>query len=913
MMMMMTSEEDEIFMDYSDEEDELDDIQEGGGKPKPTTKTGEGDSKDPKKAAKGKGLMSKLSGLVSKGPKAATEASDAKEEEGKQGLLSKLPGLGLGLGKPKASAAAVETEATPDDGDGEEKKGAFGRMSKFLMKSEKGKTLVDKLQKFFKIILAIPRIIIAVFRALPFIWGSIWAFAMIMVVFVVLFLIAYIVYVTSPRAQLLWHSEDLDGYITKYKADLVESLQVLQSKYGSAAGMLSRVPGVDRSLIDVINGNMGSVVDNPSLDENLDSYLQFRKSLANSKNFMPKRDIRANARQFVDDEDEIDSLVKEFKTTFMKPLDRIVSATETLSDQLASRGIRLLRSQDIRSTGYSVDERGNKTADYVTYAADASNKSGTFWASTLTVSPTYEVLKRLPKIDDTSGMNAPEEVVSYVTAVHKIRMLMEQRKDIERMYMSRRKNLPFAIWTIYYAPLMENLWFSFIAYWKKFPKRAVRSFMGTIGWWFSLGPAIAVIPCNMAFTDPDERSQKCQSTIGGDEEESFSMPSEVDSDGNPRSDDARMDEVIENFINLGGIIKALSSIAAFFKNIGSIGEALGKLFMQFPTDPVGSIIRLISILVGMILGLVLMLIWILFTIVMFPLVLAFAVMWIYCITFGALYTLWLIILAILLAIPYFGLWLIDMPTGGFITRLMHCENSPGEWHTRNMISDDNAYIRYFPFCTGPCGSRYTVSWSGCCCDKLPDYMPDMCPQQQIYNFATGNGGSMFNPMSGPFAIAKYSPDSKFYNKSVQQKRKFLISVLKKKVKWYQRCYDKLGNKDYLNRHLCTVFDMLGIKENSILSKLAVVCDECYCNYRSNDSATSTGGARMTDEGYQDEGDGGNESLCRDIKRQAAGGKSDPSNQPGPQLLRKALILTLITLCGMLALYSMAQSGNKLLS
>ena len=866
----------------------------GKGTGKDTKAPGTGTGKD----TKAPGFMAKAKSFFSKG----TPPADASANGGKDSVAK--DGKDKGKGKGKGLMASVKGIFGKGKGKGKGDGGEDGE------EDGKGRSLVNKLEKFARVIVAVPGLILRVFILLPMLWSSIWAFVMIMCVFAILFVIGYIIYVTSPRSQLLWHSEDVEKYVSKFKDELIDALNDIRNNYTSASPLLSRVPGMDMSLVNSMQADLDVVMGSGSLDDNLDSYLQFRTSLANSGNWLPRRDLRANARQFVDDDDEVDDLVKEYKDSFMRPLNHVASAAGSLSGLFDSRGTRLMRAQDIRTSDTSVDARGNTTAQYQWYAAEASDNSGSQVSCTMTVSPTFSVLSRVPAVP-TDGCNAPEDVVKYVTAVHKVRMMMEQRKAIERMYMSRRKNLPFAIWTLYYADLMESLWFSFIAYWKKFPKRAVKAFMGTIGWWFSLGPAIAVMPCNMAFTDPDERSAKCQATIG----EGFvsEPPPEVDDQGNPRGEDARVDDVIETFISLSGIINALKSIAAFFTNIGSIGEALGRLFMNFPSDPLGSILGLISIILGMILGLILMLLWILLTIALLPLALAFIWMWFSCITLGVLYTVWLVFLALLLAIPYFGLWLIDMPTNGFITRLMHCENSPGQWHSRNRISDDNAYIRYFPFCTGPCGTRYTVSWSGCCCDRLPDYMPDLCPQQQIYNIATsGPLSGLTDMLGGPVAIAKYSPDGKFYNKSVAQKRKVLIGVFKKKVAWYQRCYDKLEDKDYLNKHLCAVFDKLGI-EGSALTKLAVVCSECYCNYRRDNEIISEGAARMTDEGWQQGENGGNESLCRELKHQASGDSSDPSNQPGPKLLRKALLLSLVTMVAMLALYSMTQSGNKLLA
>ena len=505
------------------------------------------------------------------------------------------------------------------------------------------------------------------------------------------------------------------------------------------------------------------------------------------------------------------------------------------------------------------------------------------------------------------GLSASPEAIAYVTAVHTARMLLQQRDAIELMYKSRRKNLPFAIWSIYYAPLMVNLFKSFTAYWAKFPKRSIKVFMGTLNWWLSLGPKIAAMPCRMSYSDPVKRAEKCKEALT----DNF-VPEEFDEEGNPRDEDERVQEVIEGMIDLGGITRALSSIGAFFVNIAGVAEGIGLLLISFPVDPFGSLIGLIAVFIGMILGANLMLIWVMLTLMMFPLVLAAVVWWWACVVFGVWYTAWLILLALLLAIPYFGLWLVDMPTGGFVTRMMHCENSPGAWHSRNMVSDDNQFIRYFPFCMRPCGSGYTVSWSGCCCDKQPAYMPDMCPQQQIYNLASGQASGGGFGGGPPVAFARYSPDAKFQSKAVDGKRSFLVDTFKRKASWYQRCYEKLTDKDFLNRHLCAVFDLLGL-DDATRQHLAVVCSECYCDYQYNGDGAGTDLARMTDGHFQSWApNGGNESLCLELRAAAFGDASGQGSQPGPALLRKVLFLSLVTLAAMLALYSMTRSGDKLM-
>ena len=861
-----------------------------------------------------------------------------------QGIMSSAKKGAAAAGKPKPLGAAGDLMS---DLKGGVKDGLMGLAGKFkglasgampgAGATEGGgrRTLADLLMKFVEWLVKLLMLVVNVFRMLPAIWMSLWALVCIVVFLLLICLCIYFVFVSNPRMPLLWHSEKFDDYMTAYKADLLSCMDDLSGNHGAVAGMLSAVPGVAPGAVDAVQQHLNAVLayDASPMDANLDVYLQFRGAISGF-GFLAKRDLRSNARQFVTDEDELDC--DDFRGSFLQPMDDFARAVDALSSQLEARGARLLRGHDVRVPGPgTTDSSGNVTVAYDVFPGEASLEPGPIARKYVTTSRDGQRVLRTRSVDlatskasssspdgqddgqDEEGGKGMSQVVAYVTALHKVRMMMEQRESIEVMHKSRRKKLPFAIWTIYYAPMIKNLFFSFAAYWKKFPKRAIKTFMGTINWWMSLGPFIAVMPCKMAYTDPKERAERCHATMV---DRFVPEPATHDEFGNERSADTQTREVVEGMFDLGGIISAMSSIASFFMNIASIGMALGELMAGFPADPFGTIIRILAILLGTIIGFVVMNVWILLTVMMWPLLLAWSAFVFWCLWCGWWYSVWLVFLALLLAIPYFGLWLIDMPTGGFVTRMMHCENSPGDWHSRNMVSDDNTFVRYFPFCMRPCASRYTKSWSGCCCNRLPKYMPDLCPQQQIFNLsqasadqAPGSSAASF-AHKGPVAFAHLAPDAAFKRLTVDAKRRYLVSAFKRKASWYKRCYDALDNKDYLNRHLCSVFDQLGL-DAATTKKLAVVCSECYCDYQRNpdeDSQLSSGNARMTPTGFQPQApNGGNESLCRELKRSAAGVDDDPGD-PGPGLLRRVVVMTLIALVGLLALYSMARSGDKLL-
>jgi hypothetical protein len=884
---------------------------------------------------------------------------------------AQLVGLAPDGGDPENPAAANEPTTEED-------------------KPERNK-LVDFLEKFLRLLIQIIRFIMAFFMFLPALWGGFWALICMIVLGAVVYGICYMIFVTNPRMPMLWHSEDLESYMSEFNKDMIAAVEAIRDNHGVAAPALARaLGGGSAGAADNVFRKAVAVLGSRALAEDMDTYFQFHDQISDF-GFLAQRDLRNNAPQFVTGEDDLD--VSEYRDGFLRPMDDLANGAEGLSQLAASVGDRLLRPREVLRPQQAVagarpDARGNVRVEYDVFLPDVVAGGGDepAFRHALLVRADGSLFRDLGYVElrkrggdgailregfalgggedggdgdgtlggfgagDGGGLGglggalgglgaapvaagdadappgpvpflpawalASDEAVAYVGALHQVRMMMMQRADIGVKYQSRRKKLPFGIWTIYYAPLLVSMFFSFTAYWAKFPKRWVNTFTDTINWWMGLGPWIATIPCKMAYSDPVERSEKCRSNL---------VDTFVPEETKPQDEQAA--DVVEHFMDLGGIVTALSSIGDFFVNIAMVAIKLGLLFAMFPIDPFGSIIGIISIIVGIIIGLLLMYVWILMTIMMFPLLLAYWWTMISVFAMAILYTAWLIVLSILLAIPYFGLWLIDMPTGGFVVRMMHCENSPGQWHSRNAYSDDNTFVRYFPFCMRPCATRYTKSWSGCCCDKLPAFMPDLCPQQQVYELAHGAGAGAGAGIrastgipalgGGPVAFARYTGNAVFQHMSVDGKRKVLVSAFKKKAAWYQRCYESLSDWDFLNRHLCSVFDRLGL-DDGVRQKLALVCNECYCLHRPVDNTgfsnmNSAGIARMTDAGWQPEApNGGNESLCRDLQRQVGDGGGEEPPPPGPALLRKALMLALVALCGLLALYSMTHAGSKLL-
>lgn len=362
------------------------------------------------------------------------------------------------------------------------------------------------------------------------------------------------------------------------------------------------------------------------------------------------------------------------------------------------------------------------------------------------------------------------------------------------------------------------------------------------------------------------------------------------------------------------------TIADFFVNIKAMGIATGRIFREFPRDPVGTLLQFLTIWLGTIAGLVLIVIWILLTVTGAAWVMMFFYATVFTLGFGILYTFLLIGIICILAVPYFGLWLIDLPTNGLIVKMMRCENEAHSWYERNRFNDDNGFMRIAPFvCIRPCKRRYTPILE-CCCTRLPNYMPDFCPQQQIYRTYRG----IADIFSGPYVFDKFVPPSGFTRLSRQRRKSILLSAFKEKMSWYNRCFQTLKSFDYLNRHICNNISNIDLPQEELV-KICQACREVFCNH--HETSILSRHAKMIgpalDGNYQadapNNGRGpqiGNRKCCADIDRiifesenttQEVDSSTVSPSGPSVYIMKRFLFVFTIGLCLLIMLYALIEA------
>ena len=426
---------------------------------------------------------------------------------------------------------------------------------------------------------------------LPLLYAIMWSIVGIAVLLGVLALVIYLMYYLHPRIPQPFHSENLDDYLDTMCAELSgEFRKIAEADLTWLTGMEDDVRAL-KDACAALSERRSTIVGE------LKTYFQFYDSLAGKLGFLGDADLRNNLPELVDTKDGHTLLTKSIKDEVVKPLDRVFGASERISSSL-------LHSGDLR-TRFGTDVVGTSQA-------------------------------------------------KTATSIHTIRMLITQRDELGIMAMSRRKNFPMGIWLIYYWPIVKNIYTIRIpGVWIRIIKTAESWRKAGFRWWYRLGQEVALLPCKMAFSDPEERANNCKSQTqfgGGDEEDTFSG-------GSPLSPEQKARKVEEDEMREGfGLGSLIGSVTSLVQTIVPIGRAIYNLILGIATDPFNTLIQFMMLFIGMIIGIVLTLLHTLFSFASFIVITWYAYV-------GALvvawwYTIWLVFLSGVLGIAYFLLWLV---------------------------------------------------------------------------------------------------------------------------------------------------------------------------------------------------------------------------------------------------------------
>jgi hypothetical protein len=609
----------------------------------------------------------------------------------------------------------------------------------------------------------------------------------------------YLLYKRHPRPLWISHSTVFEEYMDHdYLPAVVSNMRTLNAGLPTASARLFGGDAVGQAT-----GALRALLARPDLHGDLRRYLQYKKALMDPQRKLNTADLRNDAA-FMADGDVDSNLVGSVVVGVVAPVAALRSAVRMLSNLLS------------QSTG---------TRDWKAFS---------------------------------------EAEVRVATAVHMLQLLLnDYHDDILFSYATRKSGMPLAIWTLYFWPYVKDIFTHRIPdIWKKAPADYVNACEDFMVLWERLGVLLSQIPCYMAINDPVERAAKCGGGGGGGDGDSFvggGRPAPAASAGAAGAAGAAgggTRDVVERF-SLGGVFTA---IGKFFINMMVVFVAVGTFFGDFASDPFGSIVGLIALVLGCIVGLVLMLTYMLSTVLflfIFPMS-SYAT----ALSFGGAFMFTLFQLAVVCSIllPYAVLWIIDMITNGAVVRLMRCESLPNAWAEQPSWAHGNTWVRFGLLCLYPCARRYHSSdeHTACMlCERLDGGVPDLCPQQLIFQLFSGGGGQ--GTPATPWNMARFKPGPQFTQQTVDMRKELLSAAFEAKNKHMGACYAgdtrltsgglrKLPDMDYINRHVCACCEHPGLwpagsaKEERAKDTEAIklLCRETYCDY-----AESDGGIRMT--------------------------------------------------------------------
>lgn len=494
------------------------------------------------------------------------------------------------------------------------------------------------------------------------------------------------------------------------------------------------------------------------------------------------------------------------------------------------------------------------------------------------------------------------QMFDFLTGVHMLNlMLNDYHAQITFSYDTRKSltyTLQFNVWTLYYVPYADKTFTVRIPnIWKRFPQTFTQQMDLFQQGWKKLGQIIANLPKTLASTKV----------------ETF-----ADDDDVPpgHADDEEKEDVVEHL----GFLKGLLSIGKFFANILKISIIMIRVVMNFVTDPIGSTIRLILIILGVIVGLVLILIYTLLTLLMVNYLLGFAWAWVVAFGISMFLTVVEVMFVALLTVIFAALWLLDLLTGGMVVRLMRCETLPDEWeHRPNYAQGNTAQRSWGIACCYPCASRFQP-WGSALCQRVPSYIPDYCPHQQIITaFRHGNllgGGYLGSPQF--FDTFPIRADPGIVAKDRAAKEKILLDAFARVRSYLGSCYQALQKYDYIDRHICFNVDRLPDSQYPphVKDKLVTVCSQIYCEYAPRKKHYNTYTADLVGK----PADPTNQCLCDHMPKPSPGTTSHTApNQPAAAqmthyahtLFRRALVMFITVLVLLVAVYSLSENASVL--
>lgn len=285
---------------------------------------------------------------------------------------------------------------------------------------------------------------------------------------------------------------------------------------------------------------------------------------------------------------------------------------------------------------------------------------------------------------------------------------------------------------------------------------------------------------------------------------------------------------------MGGVVAFFRAVVDFFKFVVVLAKAIFTYLPMFLRSPLKFFKRFILLIVGSGIAFLLMVLYMLISLFITPIawLLSLWISWWYAVFSTVLAcVVWVVYGSVTMAI-YTG----DFFTGGWLFSQVLCEDDLDAWAHRGNFVHGNKCKRGM-LCSRPCGARYRPVFGGLACQRLPGYVPHLCPQQQAYqayvqstDAAYADAVASKSSALKPRVFDRILPDAAFSMLNMREKQRYLRNAHGEKVSYLTKCNEGMQVYEKLVRHICANALLL-LPEGQTRDAVMRMCSQNYCQYK----------------------------------------------------------------------------------
>jgi hypothetical protein len=176
---------------------------------------------------------------------------------------------------------------------------------------------------------------------------------------------------------------------------------------------------------------------------------------------------------------------------------------------------------------------------------------------------------------------------------------------------------------------------------------------------------------------------------------------------------------------------------------------------------------------------------------------------------------------------------INVITGGSIKSLVLCQNHVASWYKTPNFHLKNKFERGI-LCSRQCFTGYAPDVTGMFCIKIPQGNPSYCPQAEAMRMYT----SSRNDLTYYYKDYITTGNMKYITSSPSVREGLLKTHYLQKKDFLEKCEKSMSTYNYMPLNICASLDTIeknrvnGIDKKTI-DRLKVVCNQAYCNSKTN--------------------------------------------------------------------------------